>query len=147
MTAESTSELEPIDILLIEPNPGDARLFSESLTEGNLINTVHTVTNGGSALEYLCQRGEHANQPKPDLLLLEPRLPDTDGVELLQELQEESVLKDLPVVVLTSSTVGEEIVRSHGLEADCFVQKPIEPADFLEFATEIEDFWVALVQT
>lgn len=146
MTAEDERRDEPIEILLVEPNPGDTRLFTESFRDGKLANNLHTVPDGETALDFVHQRGAYSDEPRPDLVLLEPRLPGTSGMEVLAELRDEPALADVPVVVLTSSDVGEEIVRSHDLDADHFLQKPVEPDDFIEFVRSIEDFWLAIVQ-
>lgn len=137
---------ERIDLLLIEPNPGDARLFAESFEAGKLANSVHRVTDGTAALDYLEQRGTYADRPRPDLVLLEPQLPGKSGREVLSVLKDEPALSDVPVVVLTSSAVGEEIVKSHGLEADHYLQKPVDPGEFIEFVQSVEDFWLAIIQ-
>ncbi|RQG96663.1 response regulator [Natrarchaeobius chitinivorans] len=146
MTREGEREDKPIDILLVEPNPGDTRLFTESFDDAKLTNNVHTVSDGDAALEFLHRRGEYTDESHPDLVLLEPQLPGKDGMDILSEMNDEPVLRDIPVVILTSSDVGEQIVKSHGLEADHYVQKPVEPEDFLEFVQEIEDFWLSIVQ-
>lgn len=137
---------EAVDILLVEPNPGDTRLFTENFRDAKLLNTVHAVSDGESALEFLRQRGEYDDAPSPDIVLLEPQLPGTTGMEVLAELNGEPALAEIPVIVLTSSTVGEEIVRSHGLEADAYVRKPVETDEFIELVQEIEEFWFAIVK-
>ena len=146
MTSDGEQSNDPIDILLVEPNPGDSRLFKENFRDAKLLNTIHTVSDGESALEFLRQRGEYADEPRPDIVLLEPQLPGKSGIEVLSELKNEPTLEEIPVVALTSSDAGEEIVQSHGLEADTYIQKPIEPEDFVEFVQSIEDFWFAIVQ-
>ena len=143
---EADSPIETIDILLVEPNPGDTRLFTENFAEAKFTNTIYTVPDGESALDFLHQRGEYAEKPRPDLVLLEPQLPDVSGMEILSELENEPVLNEIPVVILTSSKTGTEIVKSHSIEADHYLQKPIEPDEFVEFVHLIEDFWLALVQ-
>lgn len=139
-------ESERIDILLVEPNPGDARLFTESFDDGKLVNDVETVTDGETALDVLHRRGEHADTPHPELVLLEPELPGKSGMEVLSELNDDPVLAEIPVVVLTSSEIGEEIVRSYDIEADEYIQKPVEPEEFIGFVQSVEDFWLAIVQ-
>lgn len=146
MTAEQGRREDQIDILLIEPNPGDTRLFTESFDEAQLTNNIRTVVDGETALDFVHQRGEYADEPRPDLILLEPKLPGKPGVEVLEELDDDPALREIPVVVLTSSAVGEEIVKSHGIDADYYIRKPIEPEDFFEFVREVEEFWLAIVQ-
>ncbi|ELY65178.1 response regulator [Natrinema versiforme] len=146
MTTEDEQVDEPIDILLVEPNPGDSRLFEEKFTDAKLLNTIHTVSDGQSALDFVRQRNEYTDEPRPDIILLEPQLPGKSGIDVLSELKNEPTLDGIPVVVLTSSDAGEKIVQSHGLEADTYIQKPVEPEDFVEFVQSIEDFWFAIVQ-
>ncbi|QLG47824.1 response regulator [Natrinema halophilum] len=136
----------PIDILLVEPNPGDTRLFTESFGEANLTNSVHTVADGEAALDFVHQRGDYEDKPDPDLILLEPQLPGKSGIDVLSTLKNEPSLQEIPVVALTSSEIGEEIVKSHGIDADHYSRKPVEPNDFLEFVQEIEEFWLTIVQ-
>lgn len=146
MTADDGRTGDRIDILLVEPNPGDTRLFTESFREGKLVNDLHTVADGESALAFLRQQGTYADAPRPDLVMLEPKLPGKSGMEVLSELKNEPALSDIPVVVLTSSDVGEDIVRSHDLEADHYLRKPVGPGEFIEFVQTVEDFWLAIVQ-
>ena len=145
MTPEKESG-EFVDILLVEPNPGDSRLFAETFADAKLLNTVHTVSDGEEALEFVHQRGAYADAPKPDIILLNPKLPGKSGMEVLSELNDESALREIPVAVLTSSATGEEIVRSHGLEADAYIRKPVEPEKFAEFVASVEEFWFAIVR-
>ncbi|NUB92246.1 response regulator [Haloterrigena sp. SYSU A558-1] len=146
MTSGNDSIEDVIDILLVEPNPGDTRLFTENFRDAKLMNTVHAVSDGDAALDFLHQRGEYADASPPDIILLEPQLPGTSGMDVLAELDGEPILSDIPVAVLTSSEMGEAIVQSHGLEADFYVRKPVEPADFVSFVDEIEEFWFAIVR-
>lgn len=138
---------EAIDILLVEPNPGDTRLFKENFRDAKLMNAVHAVTNGEDALDFVNQRGEYKDAPQPDLILLEPQLPGKSGMEVLSELEDEPALNNIPVVVLTSSELGEDIVKSNGPEADEYIRKPVETEEFVKFIQEIEDFWFAIVKS
>lgn len=146
MAPDSKSEDKRVDILLVEPNPGDTRLFTESFKDAKLKNELYTVSDGDDALDMITQRGAYAETPQPDLILLEPKLPGKNGMDVLSELNNESVLEGIPVVVLTSSDMGEDIVKSHELDADHYLQKPVEPEDFIRFVQEIEDLWFAIVQ-
>lgn len=146
MTSSEGPTVDPIDILLVEPNPGDTRLFTEQFKDAKLLNTVHAVSDGESALDCVHQRGAYADRPRPDIVLLDPQLPRMDDVEILSELKGESAIADIPVAVLTSSAVGEDIVKSHGLEADTYIRKPVEPEEFVSFIQTIEDFWLAIVR-
>lgn len=132
--------------MLVEPSPGDARLFAESFKDGKVANNFYTVSDGEAALDFLHQRGEHADKPRPDLVLLEPELPGKGGVEVLSELKDDDALSEIPVVVLTSSEIGEDIVKSHGIDADHYIRKPVTPEDFVEFVQSVEEFWLAIVK-
>lgn len=136
----------PIDILLIEPNHRDVRLFEENFREGKIVNTIHATSDGDTALDFINQRGEYEDSPQPDIILLEPQLPGTSGMDVLSELKNQPELNDIPIIVLTSSETGEAIVKSHELEADEYLQKPVAAADFVEFVQDVEDFWLAIVQ-
>lgn len=146
MTTEDEQIGDPIDILLVEPNRGDTRLFKENFKDAKLLNTIYSVTDGESALDYVHQRGEYADKPCPDIILLEPQLPGKSGRDVLREIKNDPGLSDIPVVVLTGSDTEKEIVRSHGLNADTYIKKPVESGEFVEFVREIEEFWFAIVQ-
>ncbi|SEH14688.1 Response regulator receiver domain-containing protein [Natronorubrum sediminis] len=135
-----------VDILLVEPNPGDTRLFSENFKDAKLLNTIHSVSNGELALEFVHQRNEYENAPRPDIILLEPQLPGTSGMDVLAELKADHSLADIPVVILTSSDMGEAIVKRHDLEADCYIRKPVAPEEFVEFIQSLEEFWFAIIK-
>lgn len=135
-----------IDILLIEPNPGDTRLFEENFRDAKLANAVHAVTDGEEALDFVHQRGEYTDAPKPDLILLELQLPGTSGHDVLSELETEEALSEIPVIVLTGSEAGENIVKSSGVDADEYIQKPVEAEEFIDFVQKVEDFWFAIVK-
>ncbi|MFC7212550.1 response regulator [Saliphagus sp. GCM10025334] len=146
MASGNEQEEKLVTILLVEPNPGDTRLFTESFKDAKLKNTLYTVADADAALDFANQRGEYADEPRPDLIVLEPKLPGRSGTDVISELKNEPSLCDIPVVVLTSSKAGEDIVKSKGLDADHFVQKPVEPEDYIGFVQEIEGFWMALIQ-
>lgn len=146
MTSDDVQEESLVTILLVEPNPGDTRLFTESFKDAALKNQLYTVAEADAAIDFIRQRGEYADEPRPDLLLLEPKLPGDRGMDVLAELDDTPSLEEIPVIVLTSSASGERYVRSHGLDADHYVQKPVEPDDFLEFVQEIEELWLGIVK-
>ncbi len=139
-------ETDMIDILLVEPNPGDTRLFTETFKDAKIMNTIHSVSDGEQALDFVHQRGEYTNSPRPDLILLDPQLPGTSGLDVLEDLSNEPTLREIPVVVLTSSKSGEEIAKSHGLDADAYLRKPVEPEEFADFVMSVEEFWFAIVR-
>lgn len=141
------AETDPVEILLVEPNPGDTRLFAEQFEDAKILNGLNAVADGEAALDYIHQRGEYAGVPRPDLILLELQLPGRSGIEVLSELKDDSELADIPVLALTSSSLGEEMVESRGVEADEYIRKPVEPAEFVEFVQSVEDFWLSIVQS
>lgn len=146
MNAEDARGDERIEILLVEPNPGDTRLFTESFKDAKLTNNIFTVSDGESALDFVHQRGEYTDVPRPDLVLLEPQLPGTSGETVIAELEGDELLRDIPVVVLTASDNEEDIVKTHDVGADHYIQKPVEPEEFVEFIQSVEEFWLAIVQ-
>lgn len=135
----------PIEILLVEDNPGDARLTQEALHEGKIHNNLHHARDGVEALAFLKREGEFANAPKPDLVLLDLNLPRKDGREVLAEMKQDSRLRTIPVVVLTTSEAEKDIVQSYELHANCYITKPVGLEQFISIVREIESFWLAVV--
>lgn len=134
------------NVLLVEDNPGDARLTMEALTEGKIkVNLTH-VEDGVQAMAALKQEGEYSDSPRPDLVLLDLNLPLKDGREVLEELRDIPDLASIPVVVLTTSKSEEDIVRSYKLSANCFVTKPVNFDDFVEVIKRIDEFWFSVVK-
>ena len=137
---------EPIEILLVEDNPGDARLAVEALKDSKINNNLYHVKDGVEAMDFLRQRGEYAGVPVPDLILLDLNLPRKDGREVLEEIKEDDELKLVPVVVLTTSEAERDLVRSYDLHANAYVVKPLDLDRFIEVVQAIEDFWFAIVK-
>ncbi|MBI2821803.1 MAG: response regulator [Acidobacteria bacterium] len=135
----------PIEILLVEDNPGDVRLTREALNEAKVINNLRIVDNGVDALAFLRQEGKFAAAVRPDLILLDLNLPRKDGREVLAEIKEDSRLKRIPVVILTTSQAEEDIVRSYDLHANCYVTKPVDLDQFIKVVKSIEHFWFSVV--
>src|SRR5918992_5584163 len=123
---------EPIEILLVEDNPGDARLAVEALKESKVRNNLHHVEDGVEAMDFLHQRKEYADVPLPDLILLDLNLPRKDGREVLEEIKEDPDLRAVPVVVLTTSAAERDLVKSYDLHANAYVIKPIHLDHFVE---------------
>lgn len=136
----------PADILLVEDNPGDVRLTQEAFKEGQICNNLHVATDGIEALDFLHQRGEYADVPKPDIILLDLNLPRKDGDEVLEEIRADPKLKCLPVIVLTSSSAEEDVIRSYKLQANAFLTKPVDPAEFVEVVKSFQQFWLSVVR-
>jgi two-component system, chemotaxis family, response regulator Rcp1 len=135
----------PIDILLVEDNPGDARLTREALKEGKVENQLNVVSDGVEALAYLRRQGKYQEARRPDLILLDLNLPRMDGREVLREVKGDPNLKTIPIVVLTTSAADEDIARSYGLHANSYVTKPVDLDKFIAVVRSIEDFWLTIV--
>ena len=140
------SILKPIDILLVEDNPGDVRLTIEGLKEGKILNNLSVVSNGVEAMAFLRQEGQYANVSRPELILLDLNLPRKDGREVLAEIKNDDDLKRIPVVILTSSQAEQDIVKSYNLHANCFITKPVELDQFIGVIKSIEQFWLTVVK-
>ena len=117
---------QAINILLVEDNPGDFRLTVEALKEGKVYNRLHIAKDGMEAMEFLHREGKYYDVPRPDLILLDLNLPKKDGHEVLAEIKEDPILKRIPVVVLTGSKAGEDILKTYNLHANCYITKPVD---------------------
>jgi CheY-like chemotaxis protein len=137
---------KPIEILLIEDNPGDARLALEAVRDAKVRNHLNWVSDGVEALAFLRREGKHAHAPRPDLILLDLNLPRRDGREVLAEIKADERLKLIPVVVLTTSQAEEDILRAYHLQANCYLTKPVDLDQFLNVVRSIEDFWLTIVK-
>ncbi len=136
---------DPIEILLVEDNPGDVRLTVEALKEGKLRNRLSVVVDGEQALAFLRREDGYADAPRPDLILLDLNLPRKDGREVLADIKEDPDLLRIPVVILTTSKAEEDIVRTYNLHANCFITKPVDLDQFLNVVKSIESFWFTVV--
>jgi len=137
---------QPVEILLVEDNAGDVELAREGLRECKISNNLHVVGDGVEASAFLNRRGPYVSQPRPDLIILDLNLPKRDGRELLREIKEDSDLRRIPVVILTTSAAEEDIVRSYSLHANCYVTKPLGIEQFLAVVRSIESFWFSIVK-
>lgn len=138
--------LHPIEILLVEDNPGDARLAREAFQDAKVRNTLHWVENGEEAMDFLRKEGEHARVPRPDLILLDLSLPGKDGREVLAEIKGDADLKRIPVVILTVSKDEKDVMKTYNLHANCFIIKPIDLNQFIKVVKSIEEFWLTVVK-
>jgi len=137
---------KPVEVLLAEDNPGDVMLTKKALEQGKIANNLHVVTDGVEALQFLRQDGEYADEPRPDLVLLDLNMPRKDGQDVLEELQEEPDLRRIPVVVLTSSESEEDIAKSYELNANAYLTKPVDFDGFIEIVNRMENFWFKVVK-
>jgi len=141
------SELgKPVEILLVEDNPGDARLAREALKDSKIRNSLSHVKDGVEALAFLRRQGEYAAAPRPDLILLDLNLPRKDGRQVLAEIKQDPDLKRIPVVVLTISKDEEDVLKTYNLHANCYITKPIDLGQFMKVVKSIEDFWLTIVK-
>ncbi len=135
----------PIEILLVEDNPGDVDLAREGLLEGKVRNNLHVAQDGEEAMAFLRRQGQFAAAPRPDVILLDLNLPRKDGREVLAEVKADDSLQHIPVVVLTTSRSEEDILRSYKLHANCYITKPLNFSQFIQVVRSIEDFWFTIV--
>ncbi|WP_103350925.1 response regulator [Amycolatopsis sp. CA-128772] len=136
----------PIDILLVEDDPGDVLMTREAFAHHKIRNPLHVAEDGVEALRFLHREGPFRDSPRPGLILLDLNLPRKDGRELLGEIKEDPALRTIPVVVLTTSEAEEDILRSYELHANAYVTKPVDFEKFVEVVRKIDDFWVTVVQ-
>jgi len=136
----------PIEVLLVEDDPGDVLLIQEAFADNKVRNRLHTVADGVDALRFLRQEDEFAEAPRPDLILLDLNLPRKDGREVLAEVKTDEALQQIPVVVLTTSKLEEDVLRSYRLHANAYVTKPVDFDRFIEVVRQIDEFFVTVVK-
>ncbi|WP_319550548.1 response regulator [Desulfogranum marinum] len=136
----------PVEILLVEDNPGDVRLTIEGLKEGKVRNTLSVVEDGVEALAFLRKEGKYVDAVRPDLILLDLNLPKKDGREVLTEIKSDENLRNIPVVVLTTSKAEQDILKAYSLHANCYITKPVDLDQFISVVESIEDFWFSIVK-
>jgi CheY-like chemotaxis protein len=136
----------PIEVLLVEDDPGDVLMTKEAFEEHKLRNRLNVVSDGAAALSYLRREGEYADASTPDLILLDLNLPRRDGREVLAEIKKDEELRRIPVVVLTTSQADEDILRSYQLHANAYVTKPVDFDRFISVVRQIDEFFVSVVK-
>ena len=136
----------PVDILLVEDNPGDVRLTKEALRDAKVLNEIYVVKDGVEAMEFLRNEGSFAHVPVPDLILLDLNLPRKNGREVLTEIKNDPKLKRIPVVILTTSQAEEDILKSYDSHANCYVTKPVDLNRFAEIMHSLDEFWFSIVK-
>ena len=137
---------KPIEILLVEDNPGDVRLTQEALKEAKVWNRLSVVSDGEEGLAYLAKRDGYEGAVRPDLILLDLNLPRKDGREVLAQIKKDPDYRRIPVVILTSSGAEEDITRAYDLHANCYIRKPVDFRQFLAVVQSIDDFWLMVVR-
>jgi two-component system, chemotaxis family, response regulator Rcp1 len=142
----SPKQVTPIEILLVEDNPGDARLAKEALKDSKLLNNIHHVVDGEQAIQFLRNEGDFRDAIRPDLVLLDLNLPRKDGREVLADIKSDPALKMIPVVVLTTSEAEQDIIQSYSLHANCYITKPVDLDKFLQIIESMQDFWLSIVR-
>jgi two-component system, chemotaxis family, response regulator Rcp1 len=138
--------VKPIEILLVEDNPGDADLAQEALEESKVFNNLYVVEDGVKALAFLHQEGPYADMPRPDLILLDLNLPKKSGHEVLTEIKQDPHLSSIPVVILTTSDAERDVIKAYSQQANAYVTKPVDLDRFIEVVKSIEDFWLTIVK-
>ncbi len=138
--------IKPIDILLVEDNPGDVRLTREALKEGKVLNNLYVAQDGVEAIAFLRREGKYAGAIRPDIILLDLNLPKKDGHEVLADIKSDPDLRRIPVVILTTSKAEEDVLQSYNLHANCFITKPVDLDQFINVVQAVEDFWFTIVK-
>ena len=136
----------PINILLVEDNPGDIRLTEEAFREGKIRNKLFVVEDGMEAISFLKCEGKYSSVPRPDLILLDLNMPKMDGRQVLSEIKSDENLKRIPVVILTTSKAEEDILKTYDHHANCYITKPVDMEQFIHVVHYIEDFWFTIVR-
>jgi CheY-like chemotaxis protein len=140
------AQVETVEILLIEDNPGDIRLTQEALKDTKLHNNLNVVYDGVEALTYLRRQAPYEHATRPDLILLDLNLPRMDGRELLEQIKSDDTLKRIPVVILTTSNDERDILETYNLHANCYITKPVDLNQFLAIVRSIQNFWFSIVK-
>lgn len=142
----TNENLEPIKILLVEDNPGDVRLTREALKDSKIHNTLEVVEDGQEALDYLHKKGKYKKASRPDLVLLDLDLPNTSGREVLEAAKGDDDLKRIPFIILTISKSDKDVLHSYDMQANAYVNKPLDLDQFVRVIHSIEDFWFTIVK-
>jgi CheY-like chemotaxis protein len=135
-----------IEVLLVEDDPGDVLMTREAFEDNKVANRLHVVSDGAAAMEFLRKQGEYSGAPTPDLVLLDLNLPRMDGREVLLAVKQDEALRQIPVVVLTTSESEEDVLRSYALHANAYVTKPVDFDRFIEVVRKIDEFFVTVVR-
>ena len=137
---------KPVEVLLVEDDPGDVELTTEAFKEGKIVIKLTVIEDGVKALAYLRREAPYAGAVRPDLILLDLNLPRKDGREVLRDIKSDEHLKGIPVVVLSTSDAEVDILKTYGLGANCYINKPVQLDQFTKVVRAIEEFWFSLVK-
>ncbi|CAN5756308.1 response regulator [Aquihabitans sp. G128] len=137
--------VKPIEVLLVEDDPGDVVMTREALAESKVMNQLHVVSNGEDAMRFLRREAPYEDAPRPGLVLLDLNLPRLDGREVLALVKGDPDLRRIPIVVLTTSQAEEDVLRSYDLHANAFVTKPVDFDRFLEVVRQVDNFYISVV--
>lgn len=137
---------DSIKILLVEDNPADIRLIKEVFKDTDSNNEIFVVKDGVDVMDFLNQKSRFQDVPKPDIILLDLNLPRKDGREVLREIKENDDFKYIPIVVLTTSSSKEDVIKTYGNHANCYITKPVDFDRFLKVIKSIEDFWLKIIE-
>jgi two-component system, chemotaxis family, response regulator Rcp1 len=143
---DKTNEEKPFNTLIIEDNPGDVRLMQEVLREGQVPCRLHVTGNGFDALNFLCNAGPYMEAPRPDLIFLDLNLPGKNGMQVLAEIKSTPALRQIPVVVLSTSAAQPDILAAYDLHANCYITKPIDFEEFMRVIRLIKEFWFTMAK-
>ena len=146
MTGPTRADGTPIEVLLVEDDPGDVLMTQEAFEEHKVRNRLTVVSDGAEALAYLRREGQYTEAVRPDLILLDLNLPRKDGREVLAEIKGDPQLATIPVVVLTTSHAEEDVLRSYQLHANAYVTKPVDFERFIDVVRQIDEFFVTVVK-
>jgi chemotaxis family two-component system response regulator Rcp1 len=141
----ATSKEQPVVILMVEDNPTDVLIAREGFAAAKMRNTLHVADDGIEAIEFLNQRGKYVGAPRPDLIVLDLNMPRKNGQEVLAEIKVDDNLKNIPVVILTTSKSEDDISKSYALHANCYISKPVDFDEFTVVVQRIQDFWFSVV--
>jgi CheY-like chemotaxis protein len=142
----SIQNVVPIEILLIEDNPGDVDLTKFALKKAKMVNNVNVAIDGEDAMAFLRRKAKHGEAPRPDLVLLDINLPKKSGMEVLAEMKNDEGLRRIPVIMLTTSEAEADIIKAYDLHANSYVAKPVDLGQFMEAIRSLDDFWLAVVK-
>lgn len=138
--------MKPIHILLVEDNEGDIVLTKDALEEYKIATNTSIARDGKAAIELLEELWQKGAVFLPDLILLDINLPKKNGQEVLQTIKGDNKFKEIPVIMLTTSSSEDDILRAYQNHANCFITKPVEADQFLEVVSSIENFWISIVK-